>query len=118
MLGVCVCVCVCVSHSVVSDSVTPWTVTHQVPLSVEFSRQEYWSGLPFSSPGDLPNPEIEPVSPALQADSLLSEPPGKPFMLVDVSLHQGLLKESRALCGGLDSWGLCHLTCLVALLPS
>ena len=113
-----VCVCVCVSHSVVSDSVTPWTVTHQVPLSVEFSRQEYWSGLPFSSPGDLPNPEIEPVSPALQADSLLSEPPGKPFMLVDVSLHQGLLKESRALCGGLDSWGLCHQTCLVALLPS
>ena len=45
---------------------------------MEFSRQEYWSGLPFPSPGDLPGPEIEPGSPALQADALLSEPPGKP----------------------------------------
>ena len=56
---------------------TPWTVTHQAPPSMEFSRQEYWSGLPFSSPGDLPDPGIEPESPALQADALLSEPPGK-----------------------------------------
>ena len=55
--------------------VTPWTVAYQAPLSMEFSRQEYWSGLPFPSPGDLPNPEIEPRSPALQADSLPSEPP-------------------------------------------
>jgi len=47
-------------------------------LFMEFSRQEYWSELPFPSPGDLPNKEIEPRSPALQADSLLSEPPGKP----------------------------------------
>ena len=44
--------------------VTPWTVAHQVPLSMEFSRQDYWSGLPFPSPGDLPNPGIEPASPA------------------------------------------------------
>ena len=57
---------------------TPWTITHQASLSMEFSRQEYRSGLPFPSPGDLPNPGIEPRSPALQADSLLSEPPGKP----------------------------------------
>ena len=56
---------------------TPWTAAHQVPLSMEFSRQEYWSGLPFPSPEDLPNPGIEPRSPALLADSLLSEPPGK-----------------------------------------
>ena len=56
----------------------PWTVAYQAPLSMEFSRQEYWSGLPFPSPGDLPNPGIEPRSPALQADTLLSEPPGKP----------------------------------------
>ena len=49
---------------------TPWTVAHQDPLSMEFSRQEYWSGLPFPSPGDLHNPGIEPGSPALQADSL------------------------------------------------
>ena len=62
---------------VLSDSVTSWTVAHQAPLSVRFSRQEYWSGLPFPSPGDLPNPGIEPGSFALQADSLLSELPGK-----------------------------------------
>ena len=59
--------------------VTPWTVASQPPLSMEFSRQEYWSGLPFPSPGDLPDPGIEPGSPALQADSLPSEPPGKSF---------------------------------------
>ena len=57
---------------------TPWTVARQAPLSMGFSRQEYWSGLPFPSPGDLPNSGMEPGSPALQADSLLSEPPGKP----------------------------------------
>ena len=51
----------------------PWTVAHQDPLSIEFSRQEYWSGLQFPSPGDLPDPGIKPGSPALQADSLPSE---------------------------------------------
>ena len=58
--------------------VTPWTVAHQAPPSMEFCRQEYWSGLPFPSPGDLPDPGIEPRSPALQADALPFEPPGKP----------------------------------------
>ena len=53
-------------------------VAHQTPLSMEFSRQEYWSGLSFPSPGGLPNPGTEPRSPALQADSLPSESPGKP----------------------------------------
>ena len=57
---------------------TPWTVVRQAPLSIGFPRQEYWNGLPFPSPGDLPNPGIELGSPALQADSLSSEPPGKP----------------------------------------
>ena len=57
---------------------TPWTVSCQSPLSMELSRQEYWSGLPFPSPGDLPNPGIEPKSPALQVDSLPAEPQGKP----------------------------------------
>ena len=57
--------------------VTPWTVAHQAPPSMGFSRQEYWSGLPFPSPGDLPDPGIKPRSPALQADALPSEPPGK-----------------------------------------
>ena len=51
----------------------PWTVDCQAPLSMGFSREEYWSGLPFPSPEDLPNPRIEPGSPALQADSLLTE---------------------------------------------
>ena len=55
--------CACVaSHSVVSDSATPWTVARQAPLSKEFSRQEHWSGLSFPPPGDLPDPEIEPAS--------------------------------------------------------
>ena len=58
--------------------VTPWTVAHQAPLSMGFSRQEYWSGLPFPSPGDLRDPGIEPRFPALEADALTSEPPGKP----------------------------------------
>ena len=69
---------VCYLLSRVQLLVTPWTVTCQAPLSIGFSRQEYWSGLPFPSPGDLPDPGIEPRSPALQADSLPSEPPGKP----------------------------------------
>ena len=56
----------------------PWTITYEVPPSMGFYRQECWSGLPFPSPGDLPDPRIEPGSPALQADALLSEPPGKP----------------------------------------
>ena len=59
--------------SVVSDSATPWTVALQTSQSMEFSRQEYWPGLPFPSPGDLPNPGAEPGSPALLTDSLLCE---------------------------------------------
>ena len=56
--------------------VTPWTVTYETPPSMEFSRQENWSRLPFASPGDLPNPGTELRSPSLRADSLLSKPPG------------------------------------------
>ena len=67
-----------VNCSVVSYSfATPWTVAPQTPLSLELSRQEYWSGLPFPSPEDLTNPGFDPRSSSLQADSLLSEPPGK-----------------------------------------
>ena len=65
---------------------TPWTVAHKAPLSMGFPRQEYWSGLPFPYPGDLPNPGIEPRSSALQAVSLLIEPPGK-MALVDVRMN-------------------------------
>ena len=60
---------------------TTWTVALQAPLSMEFSRQEYWSGLPFPSPKDLPNPGIKPRSPALQAESLPFESPEKPFQI-------------------------------------
>ena len=65
----------CDSISCVRLFATPWTVSSQAPLHMEFSRQEDWSGLPFPTPGDLPDPRIEPGTPALQADSLLSEPP-------------------------------------------
>ena len=58
---------------------TPRPVAYQAPLSVGFSRQEYWSGLPFPSPGEIADPGIEPRSPALQADALTSEPSGKPM---------------------------------------
>ena len=61
-----------------SDSLQPHGLHCEALLSMEFSRQEYWSGLPFPSPGDLPDPGIEPGFPALQANSILSEPPRKP----------------------------------------
>ena len=66
---------------------TPWTVARQAPLSVGFSREEYWSGLPFPSPGDLPDPEIKLKSLALKVDSLPTELPGKPI----VSLVTGFI---------------------------
>ena len=71
----------CYSLSRVQLFATPWPVVHRVPPSMGFSGQEYWSGLPFRSPGHLSDPRIEPRSPALQANSLPSEPPWKPFIL-------------------------------------
>ena len=77
---------------------TPWTVAHQASPSMGFSRQEYWSGLPFPSPGDLPDPGIEPGSLTLEAAALTSEPPGKPLLLLLVS------RFSRVrLCDPIDS---------------
>ena len=75
---------VLISHSVVSNSVTPWTVACQAPLSMEFSRQIYWSGLPLPSSGDLPDPGIEPTSasPALHVDSLPLHHLGSPILLL------------------------------------
>ena len=70
--------CICAqSLRHVSLFVNPWTIEHQVSLSMEFPSQEYWSGLPFSPPGDLPNPGIEPVSSALAGRISITEPPGK-----------------------------------------
>ena len=71
------CACVLRHFSCILLFATPWTVACQVLLSMEFSRQEYWYGLPFPSPGNLPDPGIKPRSPALQAESLPSEPPGE-----------------------------------------
>ena len=67
---------------------TPWIVAYQAPQSMEFSRQEYWSGFPFPSPGDLSNPGIEPRSPTLQADALLSEPPGSNCLGLSKLIHK------------------------------
>ena len=93
-------------------SSTPWTVAYLAPPSMEFSRQEYWSGLPFPSPGDLPDPGIEPGSPAFQADALTSEPPVKPLnewkhkiniaqentlLLKSAYIHEVLIYRSRKL---------------------
>ena len=87
------------SHSVVSDSVIPWTIQ-----SMELSRPEYWSEEPFPSPGDLPNPRIEPTSPALQADSLPAESPGKPKNtgVGSLSLLQQIFPTQEL------NWGLLH----------
>ena len=76
---------------------TLWAVAYQAPPSMEFYRQEYYSGLPFPSPGNLPDPRIEPGSPALQADTLLSEPPGKPdgFWIFRSLLLIAELREER-----------------------
>ena len=77
--------CCAESLSHVRLFVTPWTVACQAPLSMEFSRQEYWSVLPFASPGDLPNPGIEPGSHSLHADSLPSESPEN--ILISIYLY-------------------------------
>ena len=88
------CVCVCVLSRV--QVATPCLVARQASLSVGFSRQEYCSGLPFPPPGDLPDPAIEPGSPTLQADSLLSEPAGIKAMLPALeawSLNSWIIRE-------------------------
>ena len=76
------------SRSAVSLFVTPWTVAYQAPLFMGFSRQEYWNGWPFPSPGDLPNPGIEPRPLTRQADSLLSEPPGKSWLIREMGIKR------------------------------
>ena len=73
---------------------TPWTVAHQAPLSMGFSRQEYWSGLPFLPPGDLPDSGIKRASPTLEADSSPAEPPGKPTLFPDQGSNRGHGSES------------------------
>ena len=74
--------------------VTLWTVAYQTPPSMGFSRQEYWSGLPFPSPGDLPEPGIETKSPELQADALPSEPPGKPIQTYTCPMNKNCCNQA------------------------
>ena len=89
---------------VVSDSATPGSVARQAPLSMGFSRQEYWSGLPFPSLGDLPNQGIEATSPELQTDSSPSESPGKNIGDTDFRLAVVKLKLQCLINSRLDSW--------------
>ena len=85
---VCSCVLMCAqSLSHVWSFATPWTVASQAPLSVGFFRQEYWSGLPFPSPGGLPNPGIEITSPAFSSGFFTTHPPGKPILCVFLELY-------------------------------
>ena len=74
----------------------PWTVAYQAPPSTGFSWQQYWSGLPFPSPGDLPNPGIEPASPALAGGFFTTEPPRKPYQY-DIAIASYDLPRSQAL---------------------
>ena len=114
-----VCVCVCVlSCLVVSDSVIPWTVACQAPLSIEFSRQEYWSGLPFPIPGDPPDPGTESASPVFSGRFFMAEPPEKSLCCCCASVYtsnHGSLDwwihvatvtsmDSGARLPGFDSW--------------
>ena len=98
------------SHSAVSSSfATPWTVARQAPLSMEFPRQEYWSGFPFPSPGHLPDPEIEPGFPALEG-GFFTEPPEKPRMQ-NTSTSMNLLLGKGAII--VSSVFLTHTFCSV-----
>ena len=95
--------CCCVITKSCLTLATPLTIAHQVPLPMGFPRQEYWSGLPFPSPGDIPDPEIEPKSPALACKFFTTEPPGKPinrwilpFATIQIN-HEGIiLKWSKS----------------------
>ena len=107
---------------------TPWTVAYQAPPSMGFSRQEYWNGLPFPSPGDLPDPGIESGSPAFQADTLTSEPPGKPHIYAQFSSVQSLshvrlfaipwIAARQASLSVTNSWSSLKLMSIESVMPS
>ena len=87
--------CAVFSHSVVSNSATSWTVAHQAPLSLGFFRQQYWSGLPFPTPGDLLNLGIKPMYPALAGELFTTEPPGKLYISISIVYHRILTIVSK-----------------------
>ena len=102
---ICVCVYIYCSGLVIKSCPTfviPWTVTCQAPLSMGFSKQEYWSGLPFLSLANIPDPGIEPGLPALQADSLPTELQGKIYIYIYTYTHTHMFLLSRlsSLCSG------------------
>ena len=106
---------------------TPWTVVHKAPLSMGFSRQEYWSGFPFPTSGELPDPGIKPDSPSLQADSWPTEPPGKIFFLhfssVQSLSHVRLfvtvwIAARQASLSITNSWSLLKLMSIELVMPS
>ena len=106
------------AHSVVSGSANPGTVAHHAPLSVAFPRQECWSGLPCSSPGDGPDPGIKPASPALAGGFFTSEPAGKPgshsprgkYLKVEFPSHRaGVWFNSEKVPDHFPKWLLCWL---------
>ena len=120
------CVCVLGRFSHVQLFATLWTVAHQAPLSMGFSRQEYWSGLSFLLLGDLPNQGIKPRSPTLQADSLPTEPPGKPNKLTLLLLSLSRVQLSvtpwtaaqQASLSFTISWSLLRFMSIKLMMPS
>ena len=96
-LGLGVSCCCLVPKSCLNSFVTPWIVVCQSFLSTGFSRQEYWSGLPFPPPGHLPNPEIKPAPPALTGVLFTTEPPGKPLGVSTCCI----IKDTSSLCPGI-----------------
>ena len=98
-------------------NLSPWTIAHQAPLPIGVSRQEYWSELPWPPPGDLPNPGVEPGYPTLQADSLASEPPGKPkkctisdlYLYCGCSRIQPIFNLRAALKSSQETTSLVHI---------
>ena len=89
--------------------VTSWTVAHQAHLSMGFIRQEYWSGLPFSSPGDFPNPGIKSSSPALAGGVFTAEPWGKPMLKLYTVVYEHIVTDTVIICFGIKFWKLCIL---------
>ena len=104
---ICVCICMCVlmlsCFSRVQLFATLWTVACQAPLSIGFSRHEHWSGLPCPPPGDLPDPGIKPVSPALQDDSLLLSHRESPCICIGMLCYAKSLQSCPTLCDPIDS---------------
>ena len=113
--------CVCTQSLSGLDSATPWTVAHQASLSMGFSRQQYWNGLPFPSPGDLSHPGIQPESPSLASGFLTTEPPGKPhcatqdvsFLVCFLNFYFRTFKDFKSILH-LLTFSFCPSLCVIS----